>query len=190
MYLVRHGQSEFNLHFKETRVDPLIIDPNLTEVGKIQANQVADWLETRAAFQQIIVSPYKRALQTAEIIALRLKLPCTIDAQLGEHAVYHCDIGSPVQELKSLWPEWSFDQLDEIWWPNLGETFETVQNRSRLFYQRLRQQPYFDNAIIISHWGFIRSLTDLEVGNCGIVQCPASSPQDAKILHQIDSYVY
>ena len=31
MYLLRHGQSYFNLHFTPTRIDPGIEDPELTE---------------------------------------------------------------------------------------------------------------------------------------------------------------
>src|SRR3546814_12714551 len=37
MILVRHGQSHFNVHFARTRVDPGIVDPQLTEEGERQA---------------------------------------------------------------------------------------------------------------------------------------------------------
>jgi len=37
MFLLRHGQSYFNLYFSETRVDPGIEDPELTPLGALQA---------------------------------------------------------------------------------------------------------------------------------------------------------
>ena len=33
MFLLRHGQSYFNLHFNETRIDPEIEDPELLRWG-------------------------------------------------------------------------------------------------------------------------------------------------------------
>ena len=68
MILLRHGQSEFNLHFTATRRDPGIIDPRLTELGHLQAEAAA----TRLAGERItriITSPYTRALQTAAPLA-------------------------------------------------------------------------------------------------------------------------
>jgi glucosyl-3-phosphoglycerate phosphatase len=57
MILLRHGQSEFNLHFGATRRDPGIIDPRLTELGHIQAHEAAQQLR-RQGIERIIVSPY------------------------------------------------------------------------------------------------------------------------------------
>ena len=41
MILLRHGQSEFNVAFNATRVDPGIPDPRLTEEGRRQARAAA-----------------------------------------------------------------------------------------------------------------------------------------------------
>ncbi len=41
MFLLRHGQSYFNLHFTRTRVDPGIEDPELTPLGLEQAAAAA-----------------------------------------------------------------------------------------------------------------------------------------------------
>jgi len=42
--LIRHGQSHFNVVFNETRVDPGIVDPGLTEEGERQAAAAAQAL--------------------------------------------------------------------------------------------------------------------------------------------------
>ena len=68
MILLRHGQSEFNLHFTATRRDPGIIDPRLTPLGHDQARQAAEALAGQG-IRRIIVSPYTRALQTAAPVA-------------------------------------------------------------------------------------------------------------------------
>ena len=65
MYLLRHGQSFFNLHFDRTRMDPGIEDPELTPFGVEQALAAAAALAT-TPLTRIIVSPYTRALQTAQ----------------------------------------------------------------------------------------------------------------------------
>ncbi|HEY1411398.1 MAG TPA: phosphoglycerate mutase family protein, partial [Rhodopila sp.] len=68
MILLRHGQSEFNLHFNATRRDPGIVDPRLTELGHTQAQEAAQQLMGQG-LERIIVSPYTRALQTARPVA-------------------------------------------------------------------------------------------------------------------------
>jgi broad specificity phosphatase PhoE len=56
MILLRHGQSEFNLHFGATRRDPGIIDPRLTDLGHAQAREAAAQLADQD-IRRIIVSP-------------------------------------------------------------------------------------------------------------------------------------
>src|SRR5689334_4048712 len=64
MILLRHGQSEFNLHYNATGIDPGIPDAPLTELGHRQANAAATSLAGED-IRRIICSPYTRALQTA-----------------------------------------------------------------------------------------------------------------------------
>src|SRR5579862_5207980 len=77
MYLLRHGQSYFNLHFSSTRVDPGIEDPELTPLGLEQAAAAADELAD-TMLTRIIVSPYTRALQTAQPFLERHEVPIDI----------------------------------------------------------------------------------------------------------------
>src|SRR3546814_15791276 len=77
MILVRHGESHFNVHFAQTRVDPGIIDPQLTEEGERQAREAGKRLAA-CGVRRIIASPYWRTLHTAEIIADTLGLPVPI----------------------------------------------------------------------------------------------------------------
>ncbi|MDI9408264.1 MAG: histidine phosphatase family protein [Candidatus Pacebacteria bacterium] len=184
MFLVRHGQSEFNVHFSVTGRDPLIRDPELTELGRSQVRAAADSLRG-FDLKRIIASPYRRALQTAEILSDQLGLDCRIDATVGEHALYHCDIGTVTSELRRGWPRWSFDHLAEEWWPASGEDFGTVQDRSRNFFASQKTRDDFDGLLIVSHWGFIRSLTETEVGNCGVLKINREAPRKPKVIFEI-----
>ena len=103
MILLRHGQSEFNLHFGATRRDPGIIDPRLTELGHTQAREAAHQLAGQG-IQRIIVSPYTRALQTACPVAEALGLPLIVDPIVRERYAFACDVGSPRTALERDWP--------------------------------------------------------------------------------------
>lgn len=57
MILLRHGQSEFNLLFTQTRKDPGIKDPRLTPLGHSQAEAAAEALAGAREIRRIIASP-------------------------------------------------------------------------------------------------------------------------------------
>jgi glucosyl-3-phosphoglycerate phosphatase len=110
MFLIRHGQTEFNRVFSVTRRDPGIRDPKLTEIGRLQASAVA--VALRAVNPRLLISsPYARALETAEIIAGHLELPITVEALVAERCAFICDIGSPLATLRARWPNIAFDHL-------------------------------------------------------------------------------
>jgi broad specificity phosphatase PhoE len=164
MILLRHGQSEFNVVFNRTRQDPGIPDPRLTDHGREQARLAAEALAERD-LRRIVASPYTRALQTAEIIAKALDLTIEVDPLVREHALYHCDIGSPRTRLAETWPGLAFDHLDEKWWPDLDETDEQVKARARAFRSRAAGWDDWRHVAVVSHWGFILRLTGRELRN-------------------------
>src|SRR5579864_8146520 len=100
MFLLRHGQSYFNLHFSETRVDPGIEDPELTSLGMEQAAAAAEQL-AEVSLTRVIVSPYLRTLQTAEPILAVHQVPVDIMHEVRERAAYVCDVGSKPELLAS-----------------------------------------------------------------------------------------
>ena len=93
MFLLRHGQSYFNLHFSETRIDPGIEDPELTPLGVAQAAAAAAAL-AEVEVTRVIISPYMRALQTAEPILAAHKVQVDIMHEVRERAAFVCDVGS------------------------------------------------------------------------------------------------
>jgi broad specificity phosphatase PhoE len=165
MILVRHGQSEFNVVYSQTRVDPGIPDPRLTEEGRRQAQAAAEQLAGRE-LTLILSSPYTRALQTAQIIADALDLPVAIEPMVREHCRFHCDVGSLRSELALAWPALDFGTLPERWWHGgLDETEAELARRSREFREQMAGRENWNRTAVVSHWGFIRSLTGTQVTN-------------------------
>ncbi|MEE8536063.1 MAG: histidine phosphatase family protein, partial [Kiloniellales bacterium] len=123
MILIRHGQSDFNVIFSETRVDPGIVDPGLTEEGERQAEAAGQALAEHDV-RRILASPYSRTLHTAEIIAGHLGLPVVIEPLVRERCFVVCDQGSPRSEISARWPGFEFGELPERWWPEPEETEE------------------------------------------------------------------
>ena len=169
MYLVRHGQSDFNLNFSLQRRDPGIVDPGLTALGEQQARQAADDL-AKTRIDYIISSPYRRALETASIIAELLAVPVTIDHRVCEQFGFSCDIGTQASVLKTRWPRIDFADLRDIWWPRSPETEHSVRKRAQIFYFDPRHYGKNTTVVVVTHWALIKSLTGTSVGNGSIVK--------------------
>jgi broad specificity phosphatase PhoE len=183
MILVRHGQSEFNVVFTVTRRDPGIRDPRLTPEGRRQAEAAADTLASQG-IERLISSPYARALETAEIVARRLDIAITVEPLVGERAAFACDVGTRRAELKTRWPHLALDHLAEEWWPALEESEEGLGARSAAFRAHMRIQPDWARVAVVSHWGFIRSLTGLTVQNGAVLRIDPHRPgAEPEVLH-------
>ena len=119
MNLIRHGQSHLNVVFNETREDPGIVDPGLTDEGERQAEAVAEILLERDV-RRILASPYSRTLHTAEIIAGRLGLGVTVEPLVRERTFFLCAIGAPRSRLAGRWPGFEFGDRPARGWESPG----------------------------------------------------------------------
>jgi glucosyl-3-phosphoglycerate phosphatase len=178
MILLRHGQSEFNLHFTATRRDPGIIDPRLTELGHLQAAEAVGHLAGER-ITRIITSPYTRALQTASPVARALGVRVLINPIVRERYAFACDVGTPRTELERAWPEHDFSTIDEVWWPAVEEPATSVMGRAALFRAEMAALADWADTLVISHWGFILSLTGKSVTNGELLRCdPNGAPPE------------
>jgi glucosyl-3-phosphoglycerate phosphatase len=164
MIFIRHGQSEFNVVYGKTRQDPGIEDPAITALGAAQAHAASEALVDQG-ITRLISSPYKRALQTASIIAEKLDLPISINPIVREHYAFSCDVGTSRAALAKAWPKIDFSHLDERWWPEEDETEGLVKARGLSFLGETAALPDRESLAVVSHWGFIKSITGLRVTN-------------------------
>jgi len=169
MFLLRHGQSYFNLHFNATHVDPGIEDPELTPLGLEQAAAAAKRL-ANAALTRIIVSPYTRALQTAQPILAIHKVPVDILHEVREQAAFACDIGSPPDVLASRFPHHDFRHLPARWWHEGTETAEQTAIRADAFRTLMADRDDTATTLLVSHWAFILALTGISLANGEILE--------------------
>jgi broad specificity phosphatase PhoE len=183
MILLRHGQSEFNLLFTQTRRDPGIPDPKLTPLGHEQAEAAALAL-AGSRVSRIIASPYTRALQTAAPIARRLRVPVVVNPIVRERYAFACDIGTPRSELERAWPEHDFSAIDEIWWPEIEEPVDSIAGRAALFRAEMAALPDWSDTLVVSHWGFILAMTGTKAVNGETLRCdPTGPPPDGIAWH-------
>jgi len=181
MILLRHGQSEFNLRIAATRVDPGIADARLTEYGHVQAERAAHRL-ARENIARIVVSPYTRAIQTAEPIARRLGLAVEIQPIVRERFGLACDIGTPRSRLANSWPGHDFSGIAEKWWPDMHETPDEVTARANAFRRTMAHEPNWRETLVVSHWGFILCMTGQNINNGDTIVCDPRGPAPEQLI--------
>lgn len=177
MILIRHGQSEFNVHYAATRTDPGIRDPHLTEEGRRQVAEGATLIAERYRdrLRRIVASPYSRTLQSAAILSRLLDLPVSVDTRIGEHAHFSCDIGTARSGLMESWPDLDFSHLEEEWWPEREEEHH-VDSRAQAYRASMAEDPGWPEVLVVTHWGFIRSLTGFRVPNAAVLTLDPTAP--------------
>ena len=164
MILMRHGQSEFNLHFSATHRDPGIADPRLTPEGHAQAERAAAALAAHD-IRRIVASPYTRALQTAAPIAAALGLGVQVSPIIRERYHFSCDIGSPRSTLAKAWPGHDFSAVEEVWWPGTTEEEASVIERAAAFRAAIAESGDGARTLVVSHWAFLLTLTGTSLQN-------------------------
>ena len=143
LYLVRHAQSQNNALPERLRV----ADPGLTELGHQQAARLADRLRG-LKLTRLITSPFRRALQTTEL--LRQATGLVPEVRIGLHETGGCMhgvelatmVGQPGlnrQEILAEFPDYQIEpSLDgEGWWRS--QPYETVDLARRRATQLLNE---------------------------------------------------
>jgi len=125
IYLVRHGQTEFNLIKRYQGA----LDSPLTDQGVTQAGRIGALLAglVRGDAWQMQASPQGRALRTAEIINQALGLPLTLEPRLREISLGEWD-GLPIEEVRRRTPPGTTVWERQLHAPG-GETFEALRDR-------------------------------------------------------------
>jgi probable phosphoglycerate mutase len=169
--LVRHGESVGNRDrkFTTSHLSPL------TELGREQAHEAAQWIAQRFKPQLIVVSPYLRTRQTGAIIAEQLRLPIEVEEDLRERHMgilagqpYPNIVEDPTFDRERFW----------LWRPAGGENFEEVRLRAGAVLDRLVRAHSGRELVVVSHGGVMTALWAHASGswrharvprNCGII---------------------
>ncbi len=172
LILVRHGESSGN---RDRIYATSPHDLPLTELGYRQAQESARRIAELFRPELVVTSAYRRASETARIIAGALALPLEIEPNLHER-----EIGAHRgREYDSFLTEPDYDpQRPWAWKPDGGESYEDVQARVAPILDRLAAAHPAKDVIVVSHGGVMLCLWAYVAGrwddahvppNCGIV---------------------
>lgn len=157
LYLVRHGETEWN-HLRKMQGQ---MDIPLNEYGIELAEMTAEGMKD-IKFDRVFASPLIRAKKTAEIIAANSGVPVETDDRLKEIAFGDGE-GSNINEAKAN-PEHPmhnfFIHPDKYVPLNGGETYQQVQDRGLEFIRDVVAplEGTVENVVIVAHACIIRSI--------------------------------
>lgn len=199
--LIRHAQSLANEYTHSWSniltgrflLDPGMIDPVLSAKGVAQAEVVSKKLSSETYLQSerielIVVSPLRRALQTALILfpPTTHSVPmvvCQFQSEIGDTSG---DVGSSPSILSRDFPEFVFDKLSEEWWATDGsalphkESTSSVRRRIAEFERFLMERPE-NRIVVVGHSAFFRRWTHhRKLQNVGFDEVVLSSSRGLK----------
>lgn len=145
LYVVRHGETEWSRTGRHTSCTDL----PLTEDGRARADRLRAALAGHS-FAQVVVSPRRRAVETAELAGLT---GYTVDPDAAEWA-YGDYEGRTTPEIRADRPGWTIWTGD----PPGGESAGAVGARADRLLGRLRAGLSGGDAIVVGHGHFGRVL--------------------------------
>lgn len=154
LYIARHGETDWNLQGRTQGIK----DSELTELGLQQADLLAGRLIDEN-IEVIYSSCLSRAKSTASIISNRVNVPYFCNEDLNEINYGRWE-GLTSQEIKGLYP----NELKK--WRNEphnacipeGEKLLAVQERIVNFFERLINNSFHANILVVSHSTIIKLL--------------------------------
>lgn len=140
-------------------------DPALSEVGRYQAERVADALAARGTIQAIVSSPLARCRETAEIVAARLGLRVAVEDGLRE-TDFGAWEGLTFGEVRERYPD---DMNAWLASPDArptggGESFEAVAHRVAATRDELVAAYRGRTVLLVTHVTPIKTLVRLVLG--------------------------
>jgi ribonuclease H / adenosylcobalamin/alpha-ribazole phosphatase len=165
LVLVRHGAT---VHTAAKRFSGGLAssNPRLSDEGRAQVREVADWLAPLgASIAAVVTSPVRRTVESAQILADRLDLPLVEEPGFAEMEFGSWD-GMTFAEVHAQRPE-----EIEAWLGSLdvapgggGETFREVEARVRAGLGRLLERYTGTTVAVVSHVTPIKTLVAHAVG--------------------------
>ncbi|WP_053744215.1 bifunctional RNase H/acid phosphatase [Streptomyces sp. NRRL WC-3618] len=140
-------------------------DPSLSDVGRDQAERVAESLARRGTIEAIIASPLARTRQTAEAVATRLGLDVTVDDGLRE-TDFGAWEGLTFGEVRERYPDdmnaWLTSPKAEP--TGGGESFAATARRMAVTRDKLIAAHAGRTVLLVTHVTPIKTLIRLALG--------------------------
>ena len=145
IYLIRHGQTDWNLDRKLQGQTDIPLNNNGKEQAKEAAKEIAN-----LKIDRIISSDLLRAKETAEIINKKIGAEISFDKRLRE--VNYGDFeGRLIETIKD--EDWNvFNQNPE---KKNGESRKQVYERVKKFLQEIKED---ENVLVVTHGGALKMM--------------------------------
>ncbi|MGG3805740.1 histidine phosphatase family protein [Metabacillus fastidiosus] len=171
LYLVRHGETEWN-HIGKIQGHMNI---PLNEIGRHQAKQLANAL-VNSGISKIYSSDLQRAYETASIIAKELNIQEVIKCPLLRERSFGSFEGMELKQLITEIPDYetNWDIVDN----SIIESLEALRKRSVSRIMDIVTETEGEKILIVSHGAFINAfLYDITNGQQGpgITEIPNTS---------------
>jgi probable phosphoglycerate mutase len=150
--LIRHGESEGN----RDRVFTPTPEVPLTDVGREQVRAAASWIAARYAPARIVTSPFRRARQTADILAERLTAPVLVEDDLRERS--YGELAGQPYALARATPGWDPAAYWEWCPPGGGERLVDVATRAGAALDRIVAAAGDWDVVVVSHGAVMTAL--------------------------------
>lgn len=147
LLLLRHGQTEQSVQRRYSGRG----NPELTELGRQQADAAARYLVQRGGIAAVVTSPLQRCNDTASTAAKALNLDVTVDDDLIETdfgAWEGLTFAEAAERDPELHRRWLRDTSIE---PPGGESFDHVQRRVRRARDRIVTEHGGTTVLVVSH---------------------------------------
>jgi len=155
IFLVRHGETVLTPERRFSGGDGS--DPELSDVGIAQAEEVAKAIATRKP-DYFFASPLVRTRQTAEIIQKQIKLDIEFDTSWIECSFGEWD-GLSVPEVQALYPsEWEQWVSSSSYAASGGESYEQVAARVEPALTNLAADYPGKKILVVTHNYVIKAL--------------------------------
>ena len=184
LYLVRHGETEFN---RLGIVQGRGVDTPLNAVGQAQASSLAQRFREER-IDAIFSSPLRRALQTAQCVAQSAGIEhISTDPDLEEMSwgIFEGQSQSETQstafeEMKRRWHHGEHDYRVER-----GESLREVQTRGVNAVERIVDAHEGQNVLVVAHGRFLRILLASLLDEYGIARMEELHHTNTGVNHLI-----
>ena len=182
LLLVRHGQSA---PYRPGRPFALVDgqgDPPLSELGRWQAQQLADRLASEAV-HAVYVTTLRRTLETATPLAVRLGIEPEVEADLREVHLGEWEGGVFRQMAAERHPVFAEMDRTQEWGAVPGaESSRQLRARTRAAVARLQQRHPGQRVVAVSHGGAIGAVVAEATGSRSLA---FSAADNASITHVV-----
>ncbi len=167
IYVTRHGQPDLDQISWEANPDIPLCDPVLTKKGRIQAKHLGKFLKQKNFKGIIISSPYRRTLETAQIVAEQTNSVITIEPAIQEVVTKN---GFPefeglnIKQIQQKYNNVSRDcDMNYPWFSQGPETLEEVKNRVAPLIARLLKSD--TEVLLVGHGASVHAFKEMLLKN-------------------------